>query len=104
MDSHREARDRARELGAKIFGVEVDGGYLPYDAATDIADGGFVILRPPAEHIIVSDEKQIIKAPPAKPRLLPPGDTKTERADNMKQPGNGYKASWDPQFIYREVV
>ena len=26
------------------------------------------------------------------------------RADNMKQPGNWYKASWDPQFIYWELV
>ena len=104
VGSQREAKDRARELSAKIVGVEVDGGYLPYDAAMDIPEGSVAILQPPAKHEIVSDEKQIIKAPPAKPRISPPAETTPERADNMKQPGNWHKPSWDPQFIYWELV
>ena len=104
VDSKRDAKDRARELGAKIVGVEVDGGYLPYDAAMDISDGSFVILQPPAQHEIVSDEKQIVKAPPAKPSISPATATTTERADNMKQPGNWYKPTWDPKFIYWQLV
>ena len=104
VDSERDAKDQARALGAKIVGVEVDGGYLPYDAAMDIPQGSVVVLQPPARHEIVSDEKQIIKAPPAKPSISPATATTTERADNMKQPGNWYKPTWDPQFIYWELV
>ena len=80
------------------------GGYKPYEAAMDIPQGSVAILQPPARHEIVSDEKQIIKAPPATPRVSQPGETTTVRADNMKKPGNWYKASWDPQFIYWELV
>ena len=75
MDSQREAKDRARELGAKIVGVELDGSYLPYDAAMDIPQGSKAIFQPPAKHEIVSDEKQIVKAPPAKPSIPALTDT-----------------------------
>ena len=104
VDSERDAKDQARALGAKIVGVEVDGGYQRYDAPMDIPQGSVVVLQPPARHEIVSDEKQIIKAPPAKPSISPATATTTERADNMKQPGNWYKATWDPKFIYWELV
>ena len=104
VDSQRDAKDQARERGAKILGIEADGHYKPYEAAMDIPQGSVAILQPPARHEIVSDEKQIIKAPPAKPHVSPPGETTTVRADNMKQPRNWYKASWDPQFIYWELV
>ena len=67
-------------------------------------EGSAMILQPPARHEIVSDEKPIIKAPPATPRVSPPAGTTTERADNMEQPGNWHKASWDPQFIYWELI
>ena len=104
IDSQRDAKDQARERGAKILGIEADGHYKPYEAAMDIPQGSVAILQPPARHEIVSDEKQIIKAPPAKPHVSPPGETTTVRADNMKQPGNWHKPSWDPQFIYWELV
>ena len=104
VNSKREALDLARAHGAKIVGVEVDGGYLPYDAAMDIPKGSLAIFQPPAKHEIVSDEKQIVKAPPAKPRPASAADSKTERADNMRKPGNWHKPSWDPQFIYWELV
>ena len=104
VDSQREAKDWARELGAKIVGLEVDGGYLPYDAAMDIREGTIAIFQPPAKHEIVSNEKQIVKAPPAKPPITSPADTPSKRADNMKKPGNWHKPSWDPQFIYWELV
>ena len=104
VDSQGDAKDQARELGAKILGIEADGHYKPYEAAMDIPQGSVAILQPPARHEIVSDEKQIIKAPPATPRVSQPGETTTVRADNMKKPGNWYKASWDPQFIYWELV
>ena len=83
VDSQRDAKDQARERGAKILGIEADGHYKPYEAAMDIPQDSVAILQPPARHEIVSDEKQIIKAPPAKPRVLPPGETTTVRADNM---------------------
>ena len=102
--SQRHAKDLARERGAKILGIEADGHYKPYEAAMDIPQDSVAILQPPARHEIVSDEKQIIKAPPAKPRVLPPGETTTVRADNMGRPGNWHKPSWDPQFIYWELV
>ena len=104
VDSQREAKDWARELGAKIVGLEVDGGYQPYDAAMDIREGTIAIFQPPAKHEIVSNEKQIVKAPPAKPTITSPADTPSKRADNMKKPGNWHKPSWDPQFIYWELV
>ena len=104
VDSQREAKDQARERGAKILGIEAEGHYKPYEAAMDIPQDSVAILQPPARHEIVSDEKQIIKAPPAKPRVLPPGETTTVRADNMGRPGNWHKPSWDPQFIYWELV
>ena len=44
VDSQRDAKDRARELGAKIVGVEVDGIHLPYDAAMDIPQGSVAVL------------------------------------------------------------
>ena len=103
-NSQREAKGRARELGAKIVGVEVDGSYHPYDAAMDIPKGSLAIFQPPAKHEIVSDEKQIVKAPPAKPSITAPADTTTERADNMRKPGNWHKSSWDPQFIFWEMI
>ena len=104
VDSERDAKDQARALGAKIVGVKVDGGYQQYDAPMDIPQGSVVVLQPPARHEIVSDEKQIIKAPPAKPSISPATAATTERADNMKQPGNWYKPTWDPKFIYWELV
>ncbi len=103
VDSQREAKDRAREHGAKIVGVKVDGGYLPYDAAMDISPGTVLILQPPAKHEIVSDEKQIIKAP-AKPGPDTAANSKTERAGNMRKPGNWHEPRWDPQFIYWELL
>ena len=104
VDSQRGAKDRARELGAKIVGVEVDGGYQPYDAAMHIDEGTVAIFQPTAEHEVFADEKQVIKAPPAKPSITPPADTPSKRADNMRKPGNWHKPSWDPQFIYWELV
>ena len=104
VDSQRHAREQARELGAKIVAVEANGVHLPYESALDIPQGSVVILQPPAQHEIVSDEKQIIKTPPAKPRVSPPGETTTVRADNMQRPGNWHKPNWDPQFIYWELV
>ena len=104
VSSQREAKDRARELGAKIVGLEVDGSYLPYDAAMDIPQGSKAIFQPPAKHAIVSDEKQIVTAPPAKPSITTPSETASKRADNMRKPGNWHKPSWDPQFIYWELV
>ena len=102
--SQREVKDRARELRAKIVGVEVNGSYLPYDAAMDISLVSVATFQPPAKHEIVSDEKQIVKAPPAKPPITAPGETPSKRADNMRKPGNWHKPSWDPQFIYWELV
>ena len=104
VDSQGDAKKQAWELSAKILGIEAEGGYLPYEAAMDIPQGSVAILQPPARHEIVSDEKQIINAPPATPRVLPPGETTTVRADNMGRPGNWHKPSWDPQFIYWELV
>ena len=104
MDSPREAKDRARELGAKIVGLEVDGGYQRYDAAMDIPQDSKVIYQPPAKHEIISDEKQIVKAPPPKTRPASATDTKPQRADNMRKPGNWHEPKWDPQFIYWELV
>ena len=104
MDSQREAKDRARELSAKIVGIEVDGGYQPYDAAMHIHEGTIAIFQPTAEHEVFADQKQVIKAPPAKPSIAAPAETPSKRADNMKKPGNWHKPSWDPQFIYWELV
>ena len=104
VDSERDAKDQARELGAKIVAVEANGVHLPYEAAMDIPQGSVAVLQPPARHEIVSDEKQIINAPPAKPHVSPPGETTTVRADNMQRPGNWHKPNWDPQFIYWELV
>ena len=104
VDSQREAKDRAREMGAKIIGVEVDGAYQRYDAAMDIPQDSMVILQPPARHEIISDEKQIVKAPPAPPRPATAAEGKTQRADNMRKPGNWHEPRWDPQFIYWELV
>ena len=70
VDSQGDAKDQARELGAKILGIEADGHYKPYEAAMDIPQGSVAILQPPARHEIVSDEKQIIKAPPANTACL----------------------------------
>ena len=104
VSSQRQAKDLARDQGAKIIGVEVDGGHQRYDAAMVIPQGSLAILQPPAKHRIISDEKQIVKAPPAKPRPSSASDSKTERADNMRKPDNCHKPSWDPQFIYWELV
>ena len=104
VDSQRGAKDRARELGAKIVGVEVDGGYQPYDAAMPIDQGTVAIFQPTAEHEIFADEKQIVTAPGAKPSITAPSETPSKRADNMRKPGNWHKPSWDPQFIYWELV
>ena len=65
VDSQREVKDRARELGAKIVGVEVDGGYQPYDGAMHITQGSVAIFQPPAKHENVSDEKQFGESAPA---------------------------------------
>ena len=104
VNSQREAKDRARELGAKIVAVEVDGAHELYDAAMEINQGSVVLLQPTALHEIVSDEKQIIKAAAAKPSITAPAETPSKRADNMKKPGNWHKPSWDPQFLYWEMV
>ena len=103
VNSQREARERARELGAKIIAAEVDGAHQLYDAAMDIPQNSAVILQPTAEHTIVSDEKQIVKAP-AKSQAAPITEAAPARADNMEKPGNWTKNSWDPQFIYWELV
>ena len=63
VNSQREARQRAREHGAKIIAAEIDGGLALYDAALDIPQDSAVILQPTARHEVVSDEKQIIKTP-----------------------------------------
>ena len=104
VDSQREALDRAREHGAKIKGVKVDGAYQRYDAAMDIPPDSRVILQPPAKHEKISDEKQIFKAPPAKSSLASAVDTPKKRADNMRKPGNWHEPRWDPHFIYWELV
>ena len=104
VDSSQDALDQAREQGAKIMGVEVDGGYLPFDAAMDIPQGSKAILQPPAQHKIVSDDKVVIASAPAKPDISAAEATITQPAHNMRQPGNWHKSSWDPQFIYWELV
>ena len=104
VNSQREAKDKARELGAKIVAVEVDGAHELYDAAMEINQGSVVVLQPTALHEIVSDEKQIIKAAATKPSITAPAETPSKRADNMKKPGNWHKPSWDPQFLYWEMV
>ncbi|MCY3781782.1 MAG: hypothetical protein OXG78_15820 [Chloroflexi bacterium] len=104
VNSQREARERARELNAKIIAAEVDGAHQLNDAAMDLPQNSAVILQPTAEHTIVSDDKQIVKAPPAKSSAEPAGASAPERAANMEKPGNWTKASWDPQFIYWELV
>ena len=104
VNSQREAKDKARELGAKIVAVEADGAHELYDAAMEINQGSIVVLQPTALHEIVSDEKQIIKAAAAKPSITAPAETPSKRADNMKKPGNWHKPSWDPQFLYWEMV
>ena len=38
------------------------------------------------------------------PHLPPAGENSPARAHNMQKPGNWTKASWDPQFIYWELV
>ena len=102
--SQREAKDRARELGAKIVGLEVDGGYLRYDAAMDIPEGSKAIYQPLARHEIISDDKQIVKAPPYKSHAETYEQRPPARAHNMQKPGNWTQSSWDPQFIYWELV
>ena len=104
VNSQRQAKDRARELGAKILAVEVDGAHVDYDAAMEISEGSVMIVQPTARHEIVSDEKQIIKAAPAKATAAPTAETAAKRAGNMKKPGNWHKPTWDPQFIYWELV
>ena len=45
------------------------------------------------------------KQPPAETKYFTaPGDTPSKRADNMRKPGKWHKPSWDPQFIYWELV
>ena len=104
VNSQREARHQARELGAKIIAAEVDGSHETYDASMDIPQDSTVFLQPTARHQVVSDEKQIVKAAAAAPSLAPAEDSAPARADNMEKPGNWTKASWDPQFIYWELV
>ena len=104
MSSQRQAKDRARDLGAKIIGIEVDGSYQRYDAAMDLPPDTTVILQPPAKHEIISDNKPIIPAPPAKPRPATTAEAPSQHADNMRKPGNWHKPRWDPQFIYWELV
>ena len=70
----------------------------------EIKEGSVAVLKPTARHEIVSDEKQIIKAASAIPSNTAPGDTPSKRADNMRKPGNWHKPSWEPQFIYWELV
>lgn len=70
----------------------------------EISEGSVMIVQPTARHEIVSDEKQIIKAASAKPSLAPAVEKPTKHTDNMIRPGNWHKASWDPQFIYWELV
>lgn len=103
VDSQREAKDKARDLGAKIVAIEVDGSYLAYDAAMVISPGTVVIYQPPAKHEAIGDEKQVVTAP-AKARPTAAAESKSERADNMKKPGNWHESSWDPHFIYWELI
>ena len=99
VDSQREAKDWARELGAKIVGLEVDGGYLPYDAAMDIREGTIAIFQPPAKHEIVSNEKQIVKAPPAKPtHYIARGHPKQARRQYEKAPETGINPAGTPNL------
>jgi len=104
VNSQREARERARELNAKIIAAEVDGHHQNFDATLDISPQSTMFYQPTAEHTIVSDDKQIVKAAPANPSLAPAGESAKTRATNMEKPGNWTKASWDPQFIYWELV
>ena len=103
VNSHREARERARKLGAKIIAAEVDGRHETYNTALDISQKSTMFFQPTAEHTIVSDEKQKIKALPQS-SSAPVRENAPVRADNMEKPGNWTKASWDPQFIYWELV
>ncbi len=90
-------------MGAKIIAAQVDGIHGAYDAALDISPNSAVILQPTARLEIVSDEKQNIRAP-AKSSSAPAEESAPPRADNMEKPGNWTKSSWDPQFIYWELV
>ncbi|MCY3780011.1 MAG: toprim domain-containing protein [Chloroflexi bacterium] len=103
VNSQPEAWDRASELGAKIIAVDVGGAHEPYDAAMDIRPRTSLIFQPTARHEIVSDEKQKIKAP-AKSSAAPARESARRRAGNMRKPGNWTRSSWDPQFIYWELV
>ena len=104
VDSSQDALEQAREQGAKIMGIEIEGGFQPFDAAMDIPQGTVAILQPPAQNEIVSDDKVIIASASAKPDISAAEATITQPADNMRQPGNWHKPNWDPQFIYWELV
>ena len=104
VTSKHDLLTQARQRNVRIMAVGSDGGYQPYDAAMDITDGMTAFLQPTAKHEIVSDEQPILKPAPAKPPVSAPEENTKEPADNMKPPGNWYKASWDPQFIYWELV
>ena len=103
VDSQRQAKERAHDLGAKIVSVDIDGSPQRYDAAIDLPEGSVVTLQPPAKHQIVSDEKQTVIAP-AKTRTDSAANIPNKRTDNMRKPGNWHKPRWDPQFVYWELV
>ena len=104
VTSKHDLLTQARQRNARIMAVESDGVYQTYDKAMNITDGMTAFLQPPAEHEIESDEQPVFKSAPAKPPVSAPEENTTEPTDNMKPPGNWYKASWDPQFIYWELV
>ena len=70
----------------------------------DIPEGSVVMLQPPSRHEIVSEEKQTVKSPPSHATSSPPSREKNNHVNNMARPGNWHKASWDPQFIYWELM
>ena len=103
VNSQREARELSRKLGAKIIAAEVDGRHEAYNTALDISQNSTMFFQPTAEHTIVSDEMQKIKALPQS-SSAPVSENAPARADNMQKPGNWIKSSWDPQFIYWELI
>ena len=102
--SKRELLAKAGKEQARIMRVETDEGSQRFDAAMEIRGEVIATLQPPADHEIISDEQPEIRPTPAKPQLSPEPETQSERAENMKTPGNWHKASWDPQFRYWELI
>ena len=102
--SKRDLLTKASKERARIMRVETDEGSQRFDAAMEITGEVTATLQPPAEHEIVSAEQPEIQPTRAKPPVAPEPETRSERATNMEKPGNWQKTSWDPQFLYWELV